>query len=148
MDTHSYTYTQSSISLSYTHTQVWLEKMKNGYTHGWCSEVRDGLDHTGTHTHRWTDRCAHTHLNIHTQNINGDAQTDQSFIIYMSCLYVRQGFYSRRAAFHTLSVLQKVQCVFCVCVSASRCAHAIRAAMLEVKWLDEEHLLALRGPHL
>lgn len=65
----------------------------------------------------------------------------------MSCFCVRQGFYSRRAAFHTLSVLQKEQDVCeCVCVSVSQCAHAVRAAILEVKWLQEEHLLALRDP--
>ena len=67
----------------------------------------------------------------------------------MSCLCVRQSFYSRRAAFHTLSVLQKRVCV-CVCVSVrpslSLCVDVFKEAILEVKWLQEEHLLALRGP--
>lgn len=34
----------------------------------------------------------------------------------------------------------------CVHLSVSRCAHAVRAAILEVKWLQEEHLIALNGP--
>lgn len=38
-------------------------------------------------------------------------------IIYMSCLCFRQGFYSRRAAFHTSSVLRKSVCA-CVCARA------------------------------
>lgn len=38
-------------------------------------------------------------------------------------------------------------CVWaCVHLSVSRCAHAVRAAILEVKWLQEEHLIALKGP--
>lgn len=34
----------------------------------------------------------------------------------------------------------------CVHLFVSRCAHAVRAAILEVKWLQEEHLIALNGP--
>lgn len=33
-----------------------------------------------------------------------------------------------------------------MCVFVSRCVHAVRAVILEDKWLQEEHLLALKGP--
>lgn len=95
--------------------------------------MRDRLDQTGVHV----DICTRTHKYTPKKQ-NGHTQTDHYFIIHMSCLCVRQGFYSRRAAFHTLSVLQKESCV-CVCVCVTVCvswrAHAVRAAMLEVKWL-------------
>lgn len=119
-----------------------------------CPYMPLALSHTDkrTHNHSYQNRQTqkrHTQnrntQNRDTQHRNGHTQTDHSFIIHMSCLCVRQGFYSRRAAFHTLSVLLKESDV-CLCVSLSLCARVVIAAILKVKWLQEEHLLALKGP--
>lgn len=58
------------------------------------------------------------------------------FICHVSVL--GRAFIPDEQHFNTLSVLQKESCV-CVCVCVTVCvswrAHAVRAAMLEVKWL-------------